>query len=218
MVLKSVSEVVITVDNRELKGRVVQELFSRKVQMDVRHLEVADYIVSERVGIEFKTSNDFEASIIDGRLFKQCEALIDNFERPIIIIQGSYLSGRLHPNAVRGAVASVTTDYGIPVINVDSPAEAAMLIISYARREQSVLDKTARYNPKMKPFTESQFQEAIIAAFPKIGVKLAQVLLKHFGSVKEVINASINELKLVEGIGDGKAERIFNLVNKKYND
>jgi Fanconi anemia group M protein len=217
MALKKVDQVKIIVDDREVRGRIVEELFKTGVQLDIRHLEVADYIVSDRVGIEFKSIKDFEASIIDGRLFKQCEELIDNFDRPVLLIEGECLfHGRIHPNAVRGAIASITTDYGIPVINVDSPAEAANLIIAYARREQSELDKVVKYNAKRKAFTDDQFQEAIISAFPQLGVKLAQALLEHFGSVKKVVNATLTELKLVEGIGEGKAKRIFDLVNKKY--
>jgi len=217
--LKEASETKIIIDNRELKGRVVEELYRLKAQLDVRTLEVADYVVSDRVGLEFKTSKDFEASIIDGRLFKQCEELVDNFDNPVIIVQGDCLfHGRVHPNAVRGAIASITTDYGIPIINVDSPAEAAQLIIAYARREQSELSRQVKYNACRKSFTDQQFQESIIAAFPKIGAKLAQELLKHFGSVKAVINASLEELREVPGIAAGKATIIHCLVNLEYKD
>jgi len=217
MPLKDVKDVKVIVDNRELKGNLVQELYNLKVQMDVRRLEVGDYVVSERVAFEFKTAQDFEASIIDGRLFKQCEELIDNFDRPVILVQGECLfHGRLHPNAVRGAIASITTDYGIPVINVDTANEAALLIIAYARREQGEPDKNIRYNAKRRAFTDEQFQESIIAAFPSVGVKLARELLNHFGSVKEVINASLDELKVVPMIGEGKAQRVLELINKKY--
>jgi len=217
MALKPVNEVVVLVDTRELRGGVVEELYKLKAQLDVRHLEVGDYVISDRVGIEFKSIKDFEASVIDGRLFKQCEELIDNFDRPVILVQGDCLfHGRIHPNAVRGAIASITTDYGIPVINVDTPAEAANLIVAYARREQGEPDKQIRYNAKRKAFTDDQFQEAIIAAFPQLGVKLAQELLNHFGSVKKVINASLDDLKEIPGIGEGKAKRMLNLIVKKY--
>ncbi|MFA5406044.1 MAG: ERCC4 domain-containing protein [Candidatus Nanoarchaeia archaeon] len=217
--LKDPTEVKVIVDNRELKGRVVEELFRIKAQLDVRTLAVADYVVSDRVGIEFKTVKDFEASIIDGRLFKQCEELVDNFDNPIIIVQGDCLfHGRVHPNAVRGAIASITTDYNIPIITVDTPQEAAQLIIAYARREQSELSRQIKYNASRKSFTDKQFQESIIAAFPKIGGKLAAELLNYFGSVKRVINASLEELNKVPGIAKGKATIIYSLTNKEYKD
>ena len=47
----------------------------------------------------------------------------DNFEKPIIIIEGDTLYGRLQPNAVRGALASVIIDLGIPIIWTKNPAD-----------------------------------------------------------------------------------------------
>ncbi len=216
MPLVDAKDVKILVDSRELRGRVVQELYNLGAQLDIRTLPVADYVVSDRVGFEFKTSKDFESSIVDNRLFSQCEKLIDSFEKPVILVEGSLFNGRVHPNAVRGAIASITTDYGIPLINVDSPEEAARLIIAYARREQGNPDKYIRYNPKVRAFTDKQFMEAVIAAFPKIGVKLAQQLLAKFGSVKGVINAPVKDLVSVPGIANGKAKRLFELINKRY--
>lgn len=212
-----VEQARIIVDNRELKSKVLEELYRQKVQLDIRQLPVADYIVSERVGIEFKKIADFEASIIDGRLFTQCEELIDNFERPVLIIEGDCLfHGRVHPNAVRGAIASVTTDYGIPVINVDSPEEAAQLIIAYARREQSEIEPIIKYNFIRKGMSDTQLQEAIISGFPTVGTKLARELLKKFKSIKGVMNAKIEELLEIPKIGNIKAARIYELINKEY--
>lgn len=212
-----VEQARVIADNRELKGRVLEELYRQKVQLDVRQLPVADYVVSDRVGIEFKTIQDFEASIIDGRLFKQCEDLIDNFETPLLIIQGECMfHGRVHPNAVRGAIASITTDYGIPVINVDTPEEAAQLIIAYARREQSSQERTVKYNAVRKGLSDTQLQEAIIAGFPNIGAKLAQELLKTFKNIKGVVNAKVEDLLQVPKIGEVKAARLYELINKNY--
>ena len=215
--LKEPSEVKIIVDDRELRNKVVEELFRVKAQIDIRHLGVADYIVSDRVAIEFKTTADFEASIIDTRLFKQCEELIDAFEKPIIIVQGDCLfHGRIHPNAIRGAIASVTTDFGIPIITVDTPQEAAQLIIAYARREQGDPNRTIKYNAKPKALNDNQLQESVIASLPTVGVKLSKELLNNLGSVKEVINAPIEQLINVPGIAKGKASKIHEIINKQY--
>lgn len=217
MPLLDKEQVKILVDSRELKGKVVQELFNQKVQLDVRTLQVADYIVSDRVAFEYKTASDFEASIMDTRLFNQCEQLIDNFDKPVLIIQGTLMTGRIHPNAIRGAIASITTDYGIPVITVDTPEEAAHLIIAYARREQGSPDRNIKYDTKKKGFTTEQQQEAIISSIPSVGVKLAKELLKQFKTIKNVINATAEELASTPLIGKAKAERINKIINKEYN-
>ncbi len=214
--LKSINELKIIVDHRELKGRVVEELFKQKVQLDIRQLSVADYIVSDKVAFELKDSKDFEASIIDGRLFKQCEELIDNYQKPVIIIVGDYITGRVHPNAVRGAIASITTDYNIPIITVKNAEEAAKQIIAYARREQGTPNNNPRIPNKKKIISDEQAKEAMIAAAPMIGIKLAKELLTKFGSVKKIINATIKELTEVNGIGIKKAEALHKIINNDY--
>ena len=58
--------------------------------MDVKieNLALVDYLLSNRVAVEFKTKIDFVGSIIDKRIFRQAKALKENFEKPLIILQG----------------------------------------------------------------------------------------------------------------------------------
>jgi Fanconi anemia group M protein len=51
---------------------------------------------------------------------------------------------------------------------------------------------------------------------PGIGTGLAKPMLKHFKSVKNVINAEQKELEKVEKIGKKKAERIRDIVDREY--
>ncbi len=213
----NLNEIKIIVDHRELKGRVVEELFKAGVQLDIRNLPVADYVLSDRLAIEFKTINDLESSIIDGRIFKQCEELIDNFQKPIIIVLGNLTSSRIHPNSLRGAIAAITIDYGIPLINFETPFDVAQQIIAYAKREQDK-KREVRYFAKKKGYTENQILENIVASFPTIGIKLAKEILKQFKSIKNLSNAKLEELLKVPLIGPKKAKRIYDIINLKYNN
>ena len=47
-----------------------------------------------------------------------------------------------------------------------------------------------------------------------IGFKKKQSLLKHFGSAKDVARSSINNLKVVDGISDTVAKRIYNFFQR----
>lgn len=217
MPLKSEGGITVIVDSRELRSKAVKTLYERGVHIKSKRLEVADFVVSDRVAIERKTLKDFESSIIDGRLFKQCEELIDNYERPVIIIEGdSLLSSRLHPNAVRGALASVTTDFGIPVIIVDDGVETALLIIAYARREQLKIKRPIIYGAKRKKLTDSDFMEAVIASFPNIGAQIAINLLKRFKTLKKILSAKEEKLMKVDKVGPVIAKRLIELINKEY--
>lgn len=209
--------VTVIIDSRELKSKAAKTLYEHGVHIKSKHLEVADFVVSDRVAVERKTLKDFESSIIDGRLFRQCEELIDNYERPVIIIEGdSLLSSRLHPNAVRGALASITTDFGIPVIIVDDGVETALLIIAYARREQLKLKRPIIYGVKRKKLTDTDFMEAVIASFPNIGAQIAINLLKKFKTLKNIFSAGEDELIEVDKVGPVIAKRIIELINKEY--
>lgn len=214
--LKAPAEVQVLVDSREFRSPVVRILYDKGVKLINKQLAVGDYVVSDRVVIERKTTVDFENSIMNARIFKQAEELTDNFERPVIIIEGPVHNGRIHPNAVRGAIASLTTDFGIPVINVEDSDETAFLIIAYARREQSELKRSIVYNAKRKGLTDKQTMESIIASFPNFGAQIAKNLLIKFKNIKSIINAGQEELIKVDKVGKLKAKRFTELINKKY--
>jgi len=55
-----------------------------------------------------------------------------------------------------------------------------------------------------------------VEALPMVGPKLARALLTHFGSVRAVMNASEEELKEVEKLGEKKAKVIRALIDYQY--
>ena len=59
-------------------------------------------------------------------------------------------------------------------------------------------------------------QEYIVSALPGIGAVLAKPLLKHFKSIKSIVNASVDDLKEVEKIGKIKAEEIRRILDTEY--
>lgn len=58
---------------------------------------------------------------------------------------------------------------------------------------------------------------SILENIPAIGKQKAKVLLKHFGSIDAISNATTDELKEVDGIGDKHAQNIFDYFNSKKN-
>jgi len=51
---------------------------------------------------------------------------------------------------------------------------------------------------------------------PGVGPGLAKPLLREFKSVKNVVNASVDDLKKVEKIGSVKAKRIKEVFDSEY--
>ena len=208
---------VIYADSRESSSRVLRELEQLNVDIKVKSLAVGDYQVSDDVAIERKTNSDFISSIMDKRLHKQAKELVDNFKKPLMILEGTELySSFIHPNAVRGAMASIAVDFGIPIIPTRTPEDTAAMINRVAIREQTHEKSDIQIRTEKKPLTTWEQQLYIIESLPNVGPVIARKLLEKFVSVKGVINASEDDLKRVEGIGDKIAKIILNVVDSGF--
>ena len=209
--------IVVYVDSRELRSGVPKFLRELGADVEVRTLDVADYVVSEDVGIERKSANDFIQSIIDGRLFEQAGRLKEAYEKPLIIIEGSpYGIRNIHPNAIRGAIAAITLDWGLPILFSSGPEETAGFIYLIAKREQEERKKEVRLRSEKKALTLGERQRLIVEGLPNVSSTLAKRLLKHFGNVERVFTATEEELQEVEGIGPKKAREIRKVITAPY--
>jgi len=212
-------KVTVLVDYRELRSSVARELYTQDIQIKPLNLHVADFQVSERVGIERKTVGDFLQSVVDGRLFRQAESLAKTFEKPIIILEGDeniFEVRDIHENSILGAVTTLVVDFRIPVLRTQSAEETAKYIAWFARREQLDLKKEIQIRGDKHVMDTKSWQEYLVAGLPGVGTKLANSLLKEFKTVEGVFAASETNLKKVDKIGDKKAKEIRKVLEAKY--
>ena len=216
--VKSENKYKAAVDYREKNSQVVKGLIDSNFEIDLRKLEVGDYILSTRVVVEYKRVPDFVDSIIDGRLLQQLKSLKEYYLRPLIIVEGTediYAIRKIDPKAIQGMLATITVSYGIPLLYTKNSKETASLISSIAKREQDEGYKEFTMH-SAKPLTMKEQQEYLISSLPGIGPKLAKPLLEKFGSPEKVFFASLEELQEVELIGKKKAENIKNIILTEY--
>jgi Fanconi anemia group M protein len=211
-------EIRIVVDNREMRSGIAKELKKLGATLQVESLEVGDYILSDRVGVEAKTSSDLAKSIVDRRLFSQLEALSQSFEIPLLMISGSslYAAGGVNPEAIRGALASAMVDFRAPIINVATLPDAAHLLFAIARREQRERKQTFSLRGSKPAPSMPGFQEYIVASLPGVNTTLARRLLAKFGSVAAIVQATLEDLQTVQGIGKAKAQAIREVLDAPY--
>ncbi len=212
-------KVKVVVDSREISSRVVEELLILGCEIIERNIAVGDYVCSERVCVERKSAQDFVASIIDGRLFEQLSKLSEHYERPVLIIEGyNFFSRNIHENALYGALASCTLDFNVTMLHSSNPQETAKIIYSLAKREQLKSGRNIAFKVKPKPKELEKIQLNLVASLPFISVKLAERLLKTFGTPRAVFTASEGALQRVEGIGEKKARIIWKVLNKRWKE
>lgn len=179
-------------------------------------LNVADFVCSERVAVERKTRDDFEKSVIDGRLFEQLKRLTESYPRVVVIVEGEGGAGILQKESLMGAYSAVLADFGASLFFTRNAEKTAELVFFIAKHEQLAEKKPLRVTGARKGLTLAQNQKAIIEMLPMIGPKIADSLLEHFGSVWGVFNASEEELLKVEGLGAKRARVIRNTIDGKY--
>ena len=216
-------EIEIVADQRELDSTIARDLSTREgITTRLETLAVGDYVLSDRVAVERKSIEDFLDTLTgaDRSMFEQVGDLVGNYSRPIVIIEGDDLYGarNIHPNAIRGAVASLAIDFNASVLRTTDERDTADLLETIARREQEVRDRAVSVHGEKSAKTLAEQQEYVVSAIADIGPVTARALLEHFGSVERVLTAKTGELLDVCGVGEVTAERIREVVASAYAD
>jgi ERCC4-type nuclease len=175
----------------------------------------------KRIGITRKTVDDLLSSIGD-RFSKQLEEMLDEYDRLILLIEGSWRMVSPQNNIVSGRGISYNTwsmvwnylrrwqDKGYTLeLTVDEGHTIQRLNELYA-----LYQKTYSVSARSRDFTDDR-----ILAFPSgCRGKTAQACLEKFGSLTRVCSATEDELMSIENIGLKKARLIRQHFNRRSNN
>ncbi|HWQ48447.1 MAG TPA: DEAD/DEAH box helicase [Methanosarcina sp.] len=211
----------IVVDYREAKSGVANVLDKLGVEVIFTTLEIGDYVVSDRLAVERKRTDDFVNSLVDGKrnLFAQLSDLTRVYEKPVLIIEGTELftSRQINPNAIYGSLVSIAVDFGVSLLYSRDEEETAAILKVLAKREQIENKREVNPHGKKSTSTLTEQQEYLVSAIADIGPKAARNLLLHFSSVEAIMKADAKELKKVKLIGPKRAAKIRELLEAPYN-
>ena len=210
----------IVIDHRETKSGVAKTLDRLGMELSFAALEIGDYVVSDRLAVERKRTDDFASSLIDGKrnLFAQLSDLARVYEKPVLIIEGGdlFTSRQLNPNAIYGSLISIAIDFRISILYSRDEEETAAILKILAKREQTENKRDVNPHGKKSASTLAEQQEYLISSISNIGPKAARNLLLHFGSVEAFMKADLAELKKVKLIGPKTAARIREVLESPY--
>jgi ERCC4-related helicase/ERCC4-type nuclease len=214
--------VEIVVDQRELDADIARDLSKRDdVETRLETLAVGDYVLSDRVAVERKTIDDFLDTLLGGdrSLFEQLGDMGDHYHRPILVLEGDgdlYAERNVHPNAIRGALASLAVDFGVSILQARDEGDTAALLLTIAQREQDTADREVSVHGEKTTKTLAEQQEYVVSSIADIGPVTARTLLNAFGSVEAVLTAEKEDLLEVDGVGEVTADRIRDVVGSEY--
>jgi len=206
----------IIVDDREQKSGIPNLLKSVGLNVEMKTLAIGDYIVAPETVVERKSIRDLLASVFDGRLFDQCSRLKENFEHPIILMEGNVDEIEEitdNPLIFYGALSTVVIDFKIPVIPTPSAAHTAKLLVSMCSRKDI---PKGPFLKKIKKSSDLEKQQlTTLCSLPGVGEKFAVRMLEKFGTPLRVFTATTSELSKVEGLGEARAKKIKKVLETK---
>ena len=188
----------IVADIHEKNSLIISELHnSNQIKLEIKSLKIGDYLIGKTI-IERKTINDFVSSMINKRLVQQLKQM-QKYKQQLLIIEGFSedefyrTDTKLNPNAIRGFILSILTNYQIPIIFTQDYKDTSQYLITLAK--QQLKPKTEPTLHHKIPKTIKEQKQYILEAFPNIGPITAKKLLKKFKNISNTINAAEDELK-----------------------
>jgi Fanconi anemia group M protein len=212
---------LVIADDREGSSKVVEALHRSGISMGFERLEFGDYAIGDRILVERKTARDFTDTLVERDLIGQIKRMADAAIKPVLIIEGEdlYTQRNINPNAVRGALCAISIGMGVSIFRTKTPEETADLLCVMAKREDNTTEGGLKSPHFHKTYRSKREQlEYIVSAFPGTGLKNARILLGHFGSIENIVNASEEELRAVNGIGEVSAKKIYETARERYTE
>ena len=210
------SNLRIIIDDREQKSGIPELIKKVGINVEIKTLLVGDYIVSPETVVERKSIQDFMSSIFDGRLFDQCNRLKENFQFPIILLEGNVdeIEDIMeNPLVFYGAMSTIAIDFKIPIIPTPNASDTAKLLVAMCSRKEST---NGHYLKKIKKSTDIEKQQlSVLSSLPGVGEKTAVRMLEKFGTPLQVFGASVTDLSKVSGLGNERAKKIKKMLNGK---
>lgn len=215
---------IVCVDKRELRSDIAKHL--EKMGADVRYktLDVADYVLSDRVAVERKRADDFMASFLGNhKIFGQLYDFSRAYSRPLLIVEGAgyvgddlFYSNNVRPEPLHALLNTIAISYRIPTRYTLNSKESAEVMFAIADREQNHVKRPFQLHGKRSHFTQTEWMEYIISAFDGVGRGTGQKLLAKHCSLIKTFNKSLEELQDYKGINKPAMLRFHNLLHAEY--
>jgi len=202
----------------------------KDIQLKRKTLEVGDYLVSVndyKIAIERKDSSDYVSSLETGRLHNQLYQLSTNYEISFLIVVGSITEALLHSNLKKEAFLSSLVGASLKRSPSGKRGQIITLMVEtmhdFAGCIYFIHKKLEKgdFDRRPVPFgSKSDIDSCLVtlySCFPMVSVERAKRLAKRFPSLKAIVNASVNDIMEVEGIGKKTAEKIYEFINRHYN-
>lgn len=200
----------LIVDSRETNSGIPALLRSAGVPFLQQELAAGDYQIGD-VLLERKSANDLAASILDGRLFPQAEALSSAAPRPMLLIEGDIraIASRMHEDALPGAISALALYWNVNILWApDAPSVVRLLERMWRHTNEGLGYEVPLRTKKPPAKADGAVAQYLVEGLPGVGPETARRLVQHFGTARAVFSATPQQLRACQGVGPKTAESI----------
>lgn len=212
--VKSVSKTKIIVDTREPKSIIsyLQKHFP-DINFEAIALKEGDY-KSEKVLCERKRVSDLYGSIMDKRIWSQVNRMAQHDDMVLVLlITGSLeefvVSMRrfkkfINEKIIYACLRDIAVGYKFQIFWIENEKSALNFLVKYMENvDAGNLGVPTKAHP-----------EALIARYLGITIPQYNELHQKYGSLTKISKISKEELTNIKGIGQVKANKILDMLNK----
>lgn len=213
-------ETLLLVDHREPREMVAFFESVENLRIEIVALETGDFVIPGKLIIERKTARDLVRSVVDEdkRIFYQTERMAKSEVPGVLLLEGNiYEQTSMQLNAITGTLSFISAIQGLSIIPTLSVTHSADMIVKLARHSIYGLG----YNLALRGLGPKEPRLAaifVLEGIPGISEGTARTLLRRFGSISRLSQATVAELREVDGVGPKRAEMIWLTLNGSHSD
>ena len=189
--------------------------------MSIKHLESGDIATADgKLGIERKSPSDFISSLFKGRLHKQLYELRQNYEIPILVVEGyngmedcMASNPQIPPTTIIGASTFSLSRFNVPIQFVGHFYEPFVCSIINKLYDGKTKKYSTDYTPTRRSATKEEHHLNIVMGIPGISNTIGKTLLENCNnSISQLCSLSEEELCTIPGIGKKRAQLIKEIL------
>jgi len=210
----------VIIDSKEYnqtKDRIAEKLRVLGLDIDVRNLFLTNYLIirdDKNVNVERIDIKDYFSMLESKEIFQRFSQLTNL--NSIMLVEISeldkvFLNIHIYAKLLESQIRALFK-YSVPVFIVHDLATPK--IIHYIATSSAL--ETVNRERKVPLSNVEEIALSMVMRIPGVGPKTAAKLLATCRSLRNLANAEINDLKMIEGISGEKAKLIYEVFNKKF--
>lgn len=209
---------MIIIDSRE-PNSLINGLKQKGLEIETDFIESGDYLLDDGFAIERK-DKDLVQSIISNRLYEQLNGLCE-YPHPILCIVMDNLwkvfyfsQSRWIHSAYNGMLTTLSISYpNLKVMQFSDEKEFMDYIVSLDKKIHKEGVSSRPVPLVRKPKSINERKENMLSMIEGLGISKAKEFINEFGTIENLCNADLEQLKKIKGVGKKLAGNVFNTLH-----